>query len=123
MNVEDIITYALTFIVGGGGVTLLNAWWGRNRGLAQSENEARGQETNWFTAWREAQDEKIRQLNAEVATVKAEARAEISEVRAQVKEVRAEARSAEDYIDILIIGISDGTIPPIPPRLPHHPSE
>lgn len=112
MNVENIITYALTFIVGGGGVTLLNAWWGRNRGRAQSETEARAQKTDEFRAWQEAQNEKIRQLNAEMA-----------EVKSEVKEVRAEARSAEDYIDILIIGISDGTIPPIPARLPRNPSQ
>lgn len=111
MNLEDIIGYTLTFFVSGGAVAALNAWWGRNRSKAQSETEARAQRTDEFRAWQEAQNEKIRQLNAEMA-----------EVKSEVKEVRAEARSAEDYIDVLIIGISDGSIPPIPPRN-HDPSE
>ncbi|MGN6035536.1 hypothetical protein ACP6NG_09145 [Brevibacterium casei] len=112
MNVENLITGALTVFFGGGLVGVLNAWWGRNRSKAQSETEARAQRTDEFRAWQEAQNEKIRQLNEEMA-----------EVKSEVKEVRAEARSAEDYIDVLIIGISDGTIPPIPARLPRNPSQ
>ena len=43
---------------------------------------------------------------------------ELKEVKAEVRDIRRDRADAERFIDILIAGITNGTIPPIPERKP-----
>lgn len=103
-TVEQLITGALAFVFGTGGTTILNAWWGRNRGKAQSETEARAVFTAEFNAIVAAQSSQLDRMDAQLAKIS----------------IAQEA--SERYIRRLVNGINDGTIPPIPPRN-HDPSE
>ena len=106
MSIATIVA-VIAAVVGTGGVgAVVTAVLNSKRGNAQSETEARAQFTAEFNAIIAAQNTQLGRFDAE-----------LNRLGAEVESIRTEHRSAEDYIDVLIIGISNGTIPPIPPRL------
>lgn len=101
-----VIISLIVAVVGSGGLgAILNALVNSKRGVSQSETEARAQFTSEFNAVVAAQSEQLARHSKE-----------ITELHMQMVDMRKEHRSAEAYIDILVIGISNGTIPPIPLR-------
>lgn len=105
MSVATIVA-VVAAVVGTGGVgAVVTAVLNSKRGNAQSETEARAQFTAEFNAVVGAMGAQYERLESEVSIL-----------REEVRCLRSEHRSAEDYIDILIAGITNGTIPPIPER-------
>lgn len=97
----------LAAVVGSTGVgAIVTALIQGRRNSAQSETEARAQFTAEFEAVVGAMNAQYDRLEKEV-----------DGLRGEVQCMRSENRRAEDYIDLLIIGITNGTIPPIPERL------
>ena len=106
MTVATIVA-VIAAVVGPGGVgAVVTAVLNSKRGSAQSETEARAQFTSEFEAVVGAMNAQYNRLEKEV-----------DGLRGEVQCMRSENRRAEDYIDLLIIGITNGTIPPIPDRL------
>ena len=106
MSVATIVA-VIAAVVGTGGVgAVVTAVLNSKRGSAQSETEARAQFTAEFEAVVGAMNAQYNRLEKEV-----------DGLRGEVQCMRSENRRAEDYIDLLIIGITNGTIPPIPDRL------
>lgn len=123
MSEINIVIAVITILMGGGGLGALYASRvNAKRFRSQSETEARAGFTAEFEAFAKAQGDQIREQKDEIATLKTDMAAQMATLRAETKaevdQIRAEHRNAEDYIDVLIIGISDGTIPPIPHRAP-----
>lgn len=106
MDVAVIVTVLASLGGLSGIAAIITARVNSKRGSAQSETEARAQFTAEFNAIIAAQNTQLERFDAE-----------LSRLSSEVESIRTEHRSAEDYIDVLIIGISNGTIPPIPPRL------
>ena len=106
MSVATIVA-VIAAVVGTGGVgAVVTAVLNSKRGNAQSETEARAQFTAEFNAVVGAMGAQYERLDAEVAVL-----------RAVVQKLRSEHQAAELFIDTLITGITNGTIPPIPDRL------
>lgn len=100
-----IITFVAA-VAGSGGVgAIIAAVVNARKNNADSENEARAQFTSEFNAVVAQQNITIERLDRE-----------LKEVRAEVGAIRQDHADAERYIDILVLGISNGTIPPIPER-------
>src|SRR5690606_33338688 len=105
MTVATIVA-AIAAVVGTGGIgAVVTAVLNSKRGNAQSETEARAQFTAEFNAVVGAMGAQYERLESEV-----------SMLREEVRSIRAEHQAAELFIDTLITGITNGTIPPIPPR-------
>ena len=105
MSVSTIVA-VIAAVVGTGGVgAVATAIVNSRRGNAQSETEARAQFTAEFNAVVGAMGAQYERLDAEVAVL-----------RAEVQKLRSEHQAAELFIDTLITGITNGTIPPIPER-------
>ena len=105
MTVSTIVA-VIAAVVGTGGVgAVATAIVNSKRGNAQSETEARAQFTAEFNAVVGAMGAQYERLDAEVAVL-----------RAEVQKLRSEHQAAELFIDTLITGITNGTIPPIPER-------
>lgn len=105
MTVATIVA-VMAAVVGTGGIgAVVTAVLNSKRGNAQSETEARAQFTAEFNAVVGAMGAQYERLDAEVAVL-----------RAEVQKLRSEHQAAELFIDTLITGITNGTIPPIPER-------
>ena len=95
MTTSTLITLIVAVLGSGGLATIITALVNSKRNKAQSETEARAQYTSEFNAIVAQQNIQIRRLEERVKQLE----------------------KAEDYIDVLIAGITNGTIPPIPPRI------
>ena len=105
MSVATIVA-VIAAVVGTGGIgAVVTAVLNSKRGNAQSETEARAQFTAEFNAVVGAMGAQYERLESEV-----------SMLRSEVQSIRAQHQAAELFIDTLITGITNGTIPPIPPR-------
>ena len=106
MTTSTLITLIVAVLGSGGLATIITALVNSKRNKAQSETEARAQYTNEFTAIVAQQNLYIERLEKR-----------IDNLSARVGDVDTKLDKAEDYIDVLIVGITNGTIPPIPPRI------
>lgn len=107
MTPVSIIITAVAALLGGGGIaSILTARATAKRSTSQSETEARAQFTGEFNAI-------VAQLNLQIERLEKR----VTGLDNQVNDIQSKHEKAEDYIDILIVGISNGTIPPIPPRI------
>ena len=106
MTTSTLITLIVAVLGSGGLATIITALVNSRRSKAQSETEARAQYTNEFNAIVAQQNLYIERLEKR-----------IDNLSSRVGNVDAKLDKAEDYIDILIVGITNGTIPPIPPRI------
>lgn len=123
MSEINIVLAIITLIFGGGGLgALYSARASAKRFESQSETDARAGFTAEFEALAKEQSNRLNEMKSDMAALRTETRDEVARIRAETKaevnQIRAEHRNAEDYIDVLIIGISDGSIPPIPHRAP-----
>lgn len=105
MTPTVIISLIVAAVGSGGFGAILTAFGNSKRGASQSETEARAQFTSEFNAVVTAQSDQLARHSKE-----------ITDLHVQMVDIRKEHRSAEAYIDHLVIGISNGTIPPIPVR-------
>lgn len=105
MTVSTVLALVAAVLGSSGLAAAITAFANSKRNKSQSETEARAQ----FTAEFEAV---VGAMNSQYARIEKE----VDGLRAEVGAVRTENRRAEDYIDQLIIGITNGTIPPIPDR-------
>jgi len=94
MTTSTLITLIVAVLGSGGLATIITALVNSRRNKSQSETEARAQLTDEFNAIVAQQNIQIQRLEARVNQLE----------------------KAEDYIDVLIAGITNGTIPPIPKR-------
>ena len=106
MTTSTLITLIVAVLGSGGLATIITAFVNSKRNKAQSETEARAQYTNEFNAIVAQQNSYIERLEKR-----------IDNLSARVGVVDTKLDKAEDYIDVLIVGITNGTIPPIPPRI------
>ncbi len=95
MTTSTLITLIVAVLGSGGLATIITALVNSKRNKSQNETEARAQLTDEFNAIVAQQNIQIQRLETRVNQLE----------------------QAEDYIDVLIAGITNGTIPPIPPRL------
>ena len=105
MSVSVIITIVATFLGTGGIGAVVAAIVNARKNSADSENEARALFTSEFNAVVAQQNVTIERLDRD-----------LKEVKAEVRTIRQDHADAEKYIDVLVLGISNGTIPPIPER-------
>ena len=106
MTTSTLITLIVAVLGSGGLATIITAFVNSKRNKAQSETEARAQYTSEFNAIVAQQNLYIERLEKR-----------INNLSARVGVVDTKLDKAEDYIDVLIVGITNGTIPPIPPRI------
>ena len=106
MTTSTLITLIVAVLGSGGLATIITAFVNSKRNKAQSETEARAQYTSEFNAIVAQQNLYIERLEKR-----------IDNLSARVGVVDTKLDKAEDYIDVLIVGITNGTIPPIPPRI------
>ena len=106
MTTSTLITLIVAVLGSGGLATIITALVNSRRSKAQSETEARAQYTSEFNAIVAQQNLYIERLEKR-----------IDNLSARVGVVDTKLDKAEDYIDVLIVGITNGTIPPIPPRI------
>ena len=106
MTTSTLITLIVAVLGSGGLATIITAFVNSKRNKSQSETEARAQYTNEFNAIVAQQNLYIERLEKR-----------IDNLSARVGDVDTKLNKAEDYIDVLIVGITNGTIPPIPPRI------
>jgi|SRR5699024_1809702 len=106
MTTSTLITLIVAVLGSGGLATIITALVNSKRNKAQSETEARAQYTSEFNAIVAQQNLYIERLEKR-----------IDNLSARVGVVDTKLDKAEDYIDVLIAGITNGTIPPIPPRI------
>ena len=106
MTTSTLITLIVAVLGSGGLATIITALVNSKRNKAQSETEARAQYTHEFNAIVAQQNLYIERLEKR-----------IDNLSARVGDVDTKLDKAEDYIDVLIVGITNGTIPPIPPRI------
>ena len=106
MTTSTLITLIVAVLGSGGLATIITALVNSRRSKSQSETEARAQYTNEFNAIVAQQNLYIERLEKRV-----------DNLSARVGVVDTKLDKAEDYIDVLIVGITNGTIPPIPPRI------
>ena len=106
MTTSTLITLIVAVLGSGGLATIITALVNSKRNKAQSETEARAQYTSEFNAIVAQQNLYIERLEKR-----------IDNLSARVGVVDTKLDKAEDYIDVLIVGITNGTIPPIPPRI------
>lgn len=106
MTTSTLITLIVAVLGSGGLATIITAFVNSKRNKFQSETEARAQYTNEFNAIVAQQNSYIERLEKR-----------IDNLSARVGVVDTKLDKAEDYIDVLIVGITNGTIPPIPPRI------
>ena len=106
MTTSTLITLIVAVLGSGGLATIITAFVNSKRNKSQSETEARAQYTSEFNAIVAQQNLYIERLEKR-----------IDNLSARVGVVDTKLDKAEDYIDILIVGITNGTIPPIPPRI------
>lgn len=95
MTTSTLITLIVAVLGSGGLATIITALVNSKRNKSQNETEARAQ------------------LTAEFNAIVAQQNIQIQRLETRVNQLE----KAEDYIDVLIAGITNGTIPPIPPRL------
>ena len=105
MSVSVIITIVAAFLGTGGIGAVIAAVVNARKNNADSENEARALFTTEFNAVVAQQNVTIERLDRD-----------LKEVKAEVRTIRQDHADAEKYIDVLVLGISNGTIPPIPER-------
>ena len=105
MSVSILITIAATLLGTGGIGAVVAAIVNARKNSADSENEARALFTAEFNAVVAQQNVALERMERELKDVKAEVRC-----------IRQDHADAERYIDVLVLGISNGTIPPIPER-------
>ena len=105
MSVSVIITIVAAFLGTGGIGAVIAAVVNAQKNNADSENEARALFTSEFNAVVAQQNVTIERLDRD-----------LKEVKAEVRTIRQDHADAEKYIDVLVLGISNGTIPPIPER-------
>mgnify|MGYP000288831571 CR=1 FL=1 len=105
MSVSILITVAAALLGSGGLGAIVAAVVNAQKNNADSENEARALFTAEFNAVVAQQNVALERMERELKDVKAE-----------VQSIRREHAEAEMFIDRLISGISNGTIPPIPER-------
>ena len=105
MSVSVIITIVAAFLGTGGIGAVIAAVVNAQKNNADSENEARALFTSEFNAVVTQQNVTIERLDRD-----------LKEVKAEVRTIRQDHAAAEKYIDVLVLGISNGTIPPIPER-------
>ena len=105
MSVSVIITIVAAFLGTGGIGAVIAAVVNARKNNADSENEARALFTSEFNAVVTQQNVTIERLDRD-----------LKEVKAEVRTIRQDHADAEKYIDVLVLGISNGTIPPIPER-------
>lgn len=106
-SVSILITIAATLLGSGGLGAIVAAVVNAQKNSADSENEARALFTAEFNAVVAQQNVALERMERELKDVKAE-----------VRRIQNEHVQAEMFIDRLIAGISNGTIPPIPERTP-----
>ena len=106
MTTSTLITLIVAVLGSGGLATIITAFVNSKRNKSQSETEARAQYTNEFNAIVAQQNLYIERLEKRT-----------DNLSARVGVVDTKLDKAEDYIDVLIVGITNGTIPPIPPRI------
>ena len=106
MTTSTLITLIVAVLGSGGLATIITAFVNSKRNKSQSETEARAQYTSEFNAIVAQQNLYIERLEKR-----------IDNLSARVGVVDTKLDKAEDYIDILIVGITNSTIPPIPPRI------
>lgn len=111
-SIEEIITIIAALLGGTGVVGIFTARRDSKRSSIQSENEARAQFTSEFSAMVAQQDRHIERQDRQIERLSTE----LSDLHVKVDRMNSENAKAEDYIDALISGIANGTIPPIPPR-------
>lgn len=117
--IQIVITAAAALTGSGGIVALYQAKQNSARFKAQSETEARAGFTAEFEALVAALTQQLKDVKDEMKQVKqeaAEVKKEGKETQEEVKRLRQMHLDSEAYIDTLITGISNQTIPPIPPR-------
>lgn len=112
-SIEEAITIIAALLGGTGVVGIFTARRDSKRSKVQSENEARAQFTSEFSAMVAQQDRHIERQDRQIDRLSEELR----DLHVKVDRMNAENVKAEDYIDTLINGIANGTIPPIPPRI------
>lgn len=95
MSIGTVITLIAAVLGSSTLAAIITAFVNSKRNKSQSETEARAQYTVEFNAIVAQQNIQIERLEKRVNQLE----------------------KAEDYIDVLIAGITNGTIPPIPPRL------
>ena len=105
MSLSVIITIVAAFLGTGGIGAVIAAVVNAQKNNADSENEARALFTSEFNAVVTQQNVTIERLDRD-----------LKEVKAEVRTIRQDHADAEKYIDVLVLGISNGTIPPIPER-------
>lgn len=105
MTVSAIITVLVGVASSAGFGAAITALVNARRNSSMSETEARAQFTSEFNAIVAWQNTQIDQLRAEVKTL-----------GVQVTAVRNDHAEAEKYIDLILTGIANGTVPPIPDR-------
>lgn len=106
MSIGTIITLIAAVLGSSTLAAIITAFTNSKRNKSQSETEARAQYTSEFNAIVAQQNLYIERLEKR-----------IDNLSARVGVVDTKLDKAEDYIDILIVGITNGTIPPIPPRI------
>lgn len=105
MIISDIVTL-IAVTVGSGGVgTLISVLLTSRNAKLENENAARAAMTNEFNAI-------VTQLNLNIDRLQKEQQ----QLREEMSRLGAEQQKAEDYIDTLLAGIANKTIPPIPNR-------
>jgi NADH/NAD ratio-sensing transcriptional regulator Rex len=103
---SSLILGILTAIIGSGGIgAAISAWVAHKRNGAQSETEARAQFTAEFSTTFDKQSQILDRLDKEV-----------QHLRSEIAALRIENHRSELYVDLLITGIANGTVPPIPDR-------
>lgn len=105
MTVTEIITALIAIGGSTAGGAAITALANARRNKAQSETEARAQNTNEFNVIKGALNEQMDRMQKQIEAL--EKRLDTSERK------HAEA---EKYIDLLIVGISNQEVPPIPKR-------
>lgn len=105
MSIGTVITLIAAVMGSSVLAAIVTAFVNSKRNKAQSETEARAQYTSEFNAIVAQQNLYIERLEKR-----------IDNLSARVGVVDTKLDRAEDYIDVLIVGITNGTIPPIPPR-------
>ena len=104
-SVSILITIAATLLGSGGLGAVVAAVVNAQKNSADSENEARALFTSEFNAVVAQQNVTLERMERE-----------LKEVKAEVRDIRRDHADAERFIDTLIAGITNGTIPPIPER-------
>lgn len=105
MSIGTVITLIAAVLGSSTIAAIITAFVNSKRNRSQSETEARSANTAEFNAIVAANKDQMDRMKKD-----------ISDLKAEVYDIRAVHQSAEDYIDLLMAGIYNGTIPPIPPR-------